>query len=87
MAHISALPTPYHQVLRMDLCRDANYQIFQSLLNQKHHTASISAESLSLPEEEKKGCLRLKFASSPQLASDGLDDICDLVEGAIVGVN
>lgn len=80
------MPTPYHQLLRRGQGRDANDKISQSLFNQKHHTASISAESPSRSGQEKKGFLRLKFASSPQLALDGLD-IRDFVEGAIAGVN
>lgn len=87
MPHISTFPTPYHHMLWMGHYRDANYKIFQSLFNQKLHAASASADSLSLPEEEKKGFLRLKFTSSPQLASDGLGDIRDFVQGTIVGVN
>ena len=47
----------------------------------------VSAEILSLPEEEMEGFLKLKFAFCLQLALDGPDDICDFVYGAIVGLN
>ena len=59
--------------------RDANYKIFQSIFNPKHHMAFVSSESFSLPEEEMKEFLKLKFASSPQLALDELDYILGFV--------
>lgn len=39
----------------------------------------VSAEILSLPEEEMKEFWKLKFAFCLQLALDGPDDICDFV--------
>lgn len=45
----------------------------------KCHMGFVSAESLSLPEEEMKEFLKLQFAACLQLALDGLDAVHDFV--------